>query len=73
VKAGRAVKLLDFGIAKHLDPTGPDDPTRTGLRPDDPGVRRARAGRGRRLGVQTDVYALGVLLFELLAGDSRSS
>jgi eukaryotic-like serine/threonine-protein kinase len=69
VKADGSVKLLDFGIAKQLEPTDPGaDPTRTGLRLMTPAYAAPEQYEGRRLGVQTDVYALGVLLFELLAG-----
>jgi serine/threonine-protein kinase len=69
VKADGSVKLLDFGIAKQLEPTGPGmDPTRTGLRLMTPAYAAPEQVEGGRLGVQTDVYALGVLLFELLAG-----
>ena len=69
VKADGTVKLLDFGIAKHLEPTEPgNDPTRTGLRLMTPAYAAPEQYEGRRLGVQTDVYALGVLLFELLSG-----
>jgi eukaryotic-like serine/threonine-protein kinase len=69
VKPDGAVKLLDFGIAKQLDQTGPGtDPTRTGLRLMTPAYAAPEQLVGGRLGVQTDVYALGVLLFELLAG-----
>ena len=69
VKPDGAVKLLDFGIAKQLDPTGSGtDPTRTGLRLMTPAYAAPEQVEGGRLGVQTDVYALGVLLFELLAG-----
>ncbi|HVP59003.1 MAG TPA: serine/threonine-protein kinase [Myxococcaceae bacterium] len=69
VKADGSVKLVDFGIAKQLDPTGPgSDPTRTGLRLMTPAYAAPEQVEGGRLGVETDVYALGVLLFELLAG-----
>jgi eukaryotic-like serine/threonine-protein kinase len=69
VKRDGAVKLLDFGIAKQLDPTGSGtDPTRTGLRLMTPAYAAPEQVEGGRIGVQTDVYALGVLLFELLAG-----
>ncbi|MGZ3479420.1 MAG: tetratricopeptide repeat protein [Myxococcaceae bacterium] len=69
VKADGSVKLLDFGIAKQLEPTGPaTDPTRTGLRLMTPAYAAPEQVEGGRLGVETDVYALGVLLFELLSG-----
>ncbi len=63
------VRLLDFGIAKHLE--GPDaagDPTRTGLRVMTPAYAAPEQLTGERLGVHTDVYSLGVVLYELLAG-----
>jgi len=69
VKPDGSVKLLDFGIAKQLDPTGSStDPTRTGLRLMTPAYAAPEQVEGGQIGVQTDVYALGVLLFELLAG-----
>ena len=62
------VKLLDFGIARFIDPTtGPGAAPRS-LEP----MTRAYASPERRLGgppsVASDVYALGVLLYELLVG-----
>ncbi len=60
------VKLLDFGIAKHLDNTG--DQTVTGLRLMTPAYAAPEQFRGEPVGVYTDVYSLGIILRELLPG-----
>jgi eukaryotic-like serine/threonine-protein kinase len=63
-----SVKLLDFGIARQLDSVDvPGDPTRTGLRLLTPSYAAPEQVRGEPLGVFTDIYALGVILYELLA------
>lgn len=65
------VKLLDFGIAKILGPTavGHHGPvTRTGLRLMTPEYASPEQIRGGAITTATDVYGLGVILFELLAG-----
>jgi serine/threonine protein kinase/tetratricopeptide (TPR) repeat protein len=63
------VKLLDFGIAKPLDrdDTG-NEPTRTALQLMTPTYAAPEQVRGGALGVQTDIYSLGVVLYELLTG-----
>ena len=62
-----APKLLDFGISKDLDETD-DAATRTGMRMMTPAYAAPEQLLGEPVGVFTDVYALGVLLYELLAG-----
>jgi serine/threonine-protein kinase len=64
---GRVV-LLDFGIAKQLEDT--DDPvqTRTGARLLTPAYAAPEQLTDGTVSTQTDVHALGIMLYELLAG-----
>ena len=64
-----SVKLVDFGISKQLDERGPGvDVTQTGARMMTPAYAAPEQIRGDAVGVHTDVYSLGVVLFELLNG-----
>lgn len=64
-----AVKLLDFGIAKQLDSLDlPADRTRTGLRLMTPAYAAPEQITAGVAGVTSDVYSLGVVLYELLTG-----
>ena len=70
VSADGRVHLLDFGIAKLLSPR-PDsgEPTRTiELAPMTPQRAAPEQRRGEPVTTATDVWALGVLLHELLTG-----
>jgi len=73
VKPDGTIRLLDFGIAKQLDsldtPAGQkgSNHTMTGLRLMTPAYAAPEQIRGEQVGIHTDVYSLGVILYELLA------
>jgi len=69
VKTDGTIRLLDFGIAKQLETLDvPAQQTMTGARLMTPAYASPEQIRGQAIGSLTDVYSLGVLLYELLAG-----
>jgi non-specific serine/threonine protein kinase/serine/threonine-protein kinase len=64
-------KLLDFGIAKileHQENNKEYAPTLTVVRMGTPAYASPEQIRGAHVGVGTDIYSLGVILYELLTG-----
>ncbi|HSK73731.1 MAG TPA: serine/threonine-protein kinase, partial [Pyrinomonadaceae bacterium] len=71
VKANKVPKLLDFGIAKVLDPelaVTQIDPTSTQMRVMTPEYASPEQIIGDDVTPASDIYSLGVLLYELLTG-----
>ncbi|MGH9650379.1 MAG: serine/threonine-protein kinase, partial [Terriglobales bacterium] len=71
VTADGVIKLLDFGIAKLLRTDGDEATaylTRTGMHLMTPEYASPEQVRGEAVGRASDIYALGVILYELLTG-----
>ncbi|MBS1826550.1 MAG: serine/threonine protein kinase [Acidobacteria bacterium] len=68
VNAEAVPKLLDFGIAKLLGEGATEAMTRTAVGMMTPEYASPEQVRGQPVSTSVDVYALGAILFELLAG-----
>jgi predicted Ser/Thr protein kinase len=59
------VKVMDFGIAKVLGVRGA---TRTGMQLGTPAYMSPEQVQNRQIDVRTDIYALGITLYQMLSG-----
>src|SRR5690606_28335522 len=62
------VKLVDFGIVKLLEGAGQEKLTRLGMAFGTPTYMSPEQAAGGKIDARTDLYAAGVLLYELLTG-----
>jgi serine/threonine-protein kinase len=67
------VKVCDFGIAKILDAPAPDRGSRrkrgsTGIVVGTPAYMSPEQARGEKLDARSDLYSVGIVLYELLTG-----
>ncbi|MBL8269012.1 serine/threonine-protein kinase [Steroidobacter sp.] len=70
VKQDGDVRLLDFGIAQLLSASAPNDEFLHRYRAFTPRYAAPEQFEGQPASVATDIYSLGVILYELLAGRS---
>jgi eukaryotic-like serine/threonine-protein kinase len=63
-----SLKVLDFGIAKVLEETGDTNATETSARVMSPAYAAPEQLLGEPVAIAADIYAIGLILFELLSG-----
>ena len=68
--AGDRAVVADFGIARAVEAAGTDSLTRTGLAVGTPAyMSPEQALGGDEVGAQSDIYALGCVVYEMVSGE----
>jgi serine/threonine-protein kinase len=62
------VKVLDFGLVKHVESESEQELTKAGLFMGSPKYMSPEQIRGERVDARSDVYALGVVMYEMITG-----
>jgi serine/threonine-protein kinase len=62
------VKVLDFGLVKHLTERPEEQLTQTGLFMGSPKYMAPEQIQGGHVDARTDIYSLGIMMYEMLAG-----
>ncbi len=62
------VKVLDFGLVKHVESESEQELTKAGLFMGSPKYMSPEQIRGERVDARADVYALGVVMYEMITG-----
>jgi eukaryotic-like serine/threonine-protein kinase len=62
------VKILDFGLVKNVSDTKTEELTQTGLFMGSPKYMAPEQIRGDRVDARTDIYSLGIIMYEMIAG-----
>ncbi len=62
------VKVLDFGLVKRVSETKGEELTRAGFSMGSPKYMAPERIRGDRVDARTDIYSLGIIMYEMIAG-----